>query len=380
MAIPKGQIPANVLKQNTVGGYLKFLSDEIRRVDDHWDHFGKAAAAAYADAYDHNGAVLKAVEDIQLARKAADEASMSFVLSLLTVGVAGAVAGGLVSASAKGAARVATQTAARDVVKQAAKQVIAPASNAALEALSPEVASRTVFAPADVTPTLYMAKLLEGISYNKGLLDDILHEVNYNPDAGEVVVPERGQVPLNRSGDGEITIDSAKFLAEVITGTSYFQQMPPMSVDSNKLTPKARLAMWIGWALNRDAKYWAKAEQTENDFPSKVTEEQLDWEPVRQDLLALWVPGGLITARTPKTYFLGGPSATLHTGLYMWGFMSWAASKSALDLLLDDTVRTKDPMVLQMVYARQARKTLSAKDANPARWIELPEPTVTPIN
>lgn len=72
MAIPKGQIPANVLKKNTVEGYLKFLSDEIRRADDHWDHFGKAVSAAYTDAYDHNGTILRHVEDIQLARKADD--------------------------------------------------------------------------------------------------------------------------------------------------------------------------------------------------------------------------------------------------------------------------------------------------------------------
>jgi hypothetical protein len=279
------------------------------------------------------------------------------------------------------------------MVKQTIKAAVALPSNAAIKALSPDTAAPSVFAPADITPTLYLAKILEGISYNKGLLDDILYEVNYQ-DAGQVIVPETGtftQVFLSRSGDGEITVNSARLLAEVITGTSYFQQMPPMRVNSDNLTPKARLALWIGWALNRDAKYWADGDQqhdryvhydtspagkrfglrSEGSYPSEATSEQLDWEPVRNDLLQLKVPPGLFTAtlRTHDERF----GVTAETGLYMWGFMSWAASKSALDLLLDDTVRTKDTMTVQAVYTRKARKTLSPKDAHPAQWIELPE-------
>ena len=387
MAIPKGQIPANVLGKNTVDGYLKFLADEIRRANDHWDHFGKAVSAAYAKAYDSNGKALQRVRDIEVARKAADDAMMSFALSLLTVGVAGGVAGGLITIASSRAA----ETAARDVVKLVIKGVGGELTDA-VKALSPDnVPGNSVFAPADITPTEYMAKMLEGISYNKGLLEDILHEVNYNVDAGQVVVPGGGTtVLLNRSKDGQITAGSAKLLAEVITGTSFFQQMPSMSVNSEVLTPKARLALWMGWAFNRDPEYWSDGEQqfTENIIagpgggggsisrPSQATKEQSEWWPVRNDLLELKVPGGLITSTLRSQSWAAD---TTKTGLYMWGFMEWAASSSALDLLLDDTVRTNDTMAVQMVYARKGRRSLTPKDSPHPHWIQWPDPVVTPL-
>jgi hypothetical protein len=386
MAIPKGQIPANVVGINTVDAYLKFLADEIRRANDHWDHFGKAASAAYAKAYDSNGGVLKRVRSLQVARQAADDAMMSFALSLLTVGVAGAVAGGLIAIEGSRA----TETAARDVVKFVIKG-IGGEVNDAVKALSPDrVPGGDVFAPADIGPTEYMAKMLEGISYNKGLLEDILHEVNYNQDADRVEYPAGTTVLLNRSGTGQVTAGTAKLLAEVITGTSFFQQMPSMSVNSDALTPKARLALWMGWALNRDPDYWSDGEQefTENivagpgggggslNRPSQATKEQPDWEPVRNDLLSLKVPIGMI-ASTLRTSAWTGNSA--RNGLYMWGFMEWAASVSAMDMLLDSTVRTSDVMAVQMAYARKARRVLTPKSLAHPHWIQYPEPVVTPL-
>jgi hypothetical protein len=386
MAIPKGQIPANVLGINTADAYLKFLADEIRRANDHWDHFGKAASAAYAKAYDSNGKVLQGVRSIKVARKAADDAMMSFVLSLLTVGVAGGVAGGLIAFPKSRAA----ETAARDVVKLVIRGV-GGELNDAVKALSPDkVPGNDVFAPADITPAEYMAKMLEGISYNKGLLEDILYEVNYNQDADRVVYPAGTTVLLSRSGNGQVTAGSAKLLAEVITGTSFFQYMPSMSVNSEALTPKARLALWIGWALNRDPDYWSDGEQqfTENIIagpgggggsisrPSQATKEQPDWDLVRNDLLSLKVPVGPMTSTLRTTSWTGD---TMRNGLYMWGFMEWAASSSALDMLLNDTVRTNDTMAVQDAYARKGRRILTPKGAAHPQWIQLPEPIVTPL-
>jgi hypothetical protein len=396
MAIPRGQIPDNVLKKNTVEGYLKFLADEIRRTNAHWDHFAKEASTAYAKAYEENGTVLQGVKVAQQAHKAADDALMSFALSLFTVGIAGAVAGGLVAFRNTDNSRGirAAETAARDVVKQVIRGAASAPTDAAIQALSPDkVARNDVFAPGDVDPTVYLAQMLAAISYNNGLLEDILHEVNYNQQADAVIVPDgnsTNQVFLNRSGDGQITKNSAKLLAEVITGTSYFQQMPPMSVNSSALKPKASLALWIGWALNRDPDYWSDGNQESDHHiiagpgggggsisaPSKATEEQLDWEPVRRALLLLRVPLGPITA-TLRTHVWTGDQT--QTGLYMWGFMSWAASPAALNLLLDDTVRTEDTVAVQRVYGRMARRILTPKNQKHPRWIELPEPIVTPL-
>jgi hypothetical protein len=389
MPIPKGQLPANVVAKNTAEGYLKYLADETRRANDHWQHFGEAVSAAYSQAYDKNAAVLgqvKAIKAANAARKAADEARMAFILSLFTVGFAGGAAGGLITIEgARG-----METAARDVVKTVIKGMEGAATDAVFKALSPDrVPANSVFAPADMSPTTYLAKILEGISYNKGLLEDILHEVNYG-EGDQVRTSPDTTVIFNRSGDGEVTAGSAKLLAEVITGTSFFQDMPPMSVNSDSLIPKAQVALWVGWALTRDPQYWSKAEQQFDeqiiagpgggggnlDPASDATKEQPDWAPVLNALLALKVPGGLVTANYNTHVWTGDK---YRIGLYMWGFMEWAASGSALDLILDDKVRSSDPAILQMVYARKARLTLTAKNVPNPHWIEWGEPIVTPL-
>jgi hypothetical protein len=382
------QIPATVPK--TVDGYIGYLAQQIRRANDHWDHFGKAASAAYAKAYSHNEHILSSVRDIQVARKAADQAAMSFALSLLTVGVAGAAA----SAITKEISSKVTQDAAKDIVKQIVKTYPAPISSPAVHALSPDKAGNDVFAPSNVTPTEYMAKILEGISYRKGLLEDILDAAQWDPNTSLVKVPDDSNsnstyVGITHWDDGQLTVSSAKLLAETILDTSYFQQMPSMQVNSDALLPKAQLALWIGWALNRDPEYWSGGDQTFDHYiiagPGgggggqrlpKATSEQSDWLPVRNDLLALGVPTGLITS-TLRIHVWTGDSTEI--GLYMWGFMSWASSTAAMDLLLDDTVRSKDTVAVQRVYRRASRRILTSKNAPHPQWVQQPEPIVTPI-
>ncbi len=383
------QIPAAVPK--TVDGYIGYLAQQIRRANDHWDHFGKAASAAYATAYSRNEHVLSRVRDIQVARKAADQAAMSFALSLLTVGVAG----GAASVITKEISNKMMQDAAKDILKQVIKTYPSVVSSPAVNALSPDKAGNDIFAPSNVTPTEYMAKILEGISYRKGLLEDILDAAQWDPNTSLVKVPDDSKsnttlVGIQHGDDGQLTVSSAKLLAETILDTSYFQQMPSMQVNSDALTPKAQLALWIGWALNRDPDYWSDADQTYDHYImagaagggggqrlSKATNEQPDWLPVRNDLMALGVPSGLITS-TLRIHVWTGDSTKM--GLYMWGFMSWASSAAAIDLLLSDTVRSKDTVAVQKVYWRASRKTLTPKNAPQPQWIERPEPIVTPID
>src|SRR5882672_5095214 len=174
------QIPAAV--PQTVDGYIGYLAQQIRRANDHWDHFGKAASAAYAKAYRNSELVLSVVKDIQVARKAADQAAMSFALSLLTVGVAG----GAASAITKEIANKVAQDAAKDIVKQVIKTYPSVVASPAVDALSPDKAGGNIFAPSNVTPTEYMANVLEGISYRKGLLEDILDAAQWDPNTNIV--------------------------------------------------------------------------------------------------------------------------------------------------------------------------------------------------
>lgn len=352
------RIPATV--PHTVDGYMGYLSKQIERANDHWDHYGKVISAAYATAYDDHQRALNYVQQHQRAQKDADEAAMSFLLSLLTVGVAGAAAGAFARSISENSKPV--EDAAKDMVKDVLKGGVSRLG----QALSPDRAvSNDVFAPADISPSQYMAKILEGISYCKTLLDDILDEAQWDPNTMQVKVPDKSgttTVLLLKSG-GQLTVDSAKKLAEVILNTSYFQQMPPREINSQTLTPKASLAMWIGWALNRDPVYWYNAKQTwyrgGMGPPGRATREQVDWLPIRRDLAGLGVPGDLISS-----IIVG---AGLDQGLYMWGFMKWAASKSSLDLLFDRSL-PKNSLGFEMVVRRKARRMLLEY---PPMWLDL---------
>src|SRR5271154_1863460 len=145
-------IPPSV--DRTVNGYIGYLAEEINRAWAHWDHFCTQVSAAYSDAYDLNGSVLGHVKNRKIERKAADEAAMSFVLSLLTVGVAGAAAGPIAE---KILDEGVAQNAAKDIVKQVMKTAGGYVSGVAVDALSPERgADSDVFAPSDVKPIKYM--------------------------------------------------------------------------------------------------------------------------------------------------------------------------------------------------------------------------------
>ena len=86
MAIP-GTVP------NTAIGYLSYLKDSINRADKFWTHFAWAVSKGYATAYKNNQAILTGIKEAIEKRQKEEMENMSFFLSLLTVGVAGGVAG-----------------------------------------------------------------------------------------------------------------------------------------------------------------------------------------------------------------------------------------------------------------------------------------------
>ena len=321
-------------------------------------------------------------------RTAEDQAAMAFMLSILTVGVAGGAASGIFG-EAKGVA----VDVGKDIVKQIIKSTGGYASDAAVKALSPERAGSDVFAPSDVAPLDYLENMLEGVAYRKAVLARVLDTVQWNSNTSSVNLPRDDgsteSVYIVREADGRLTVSSAKLLTETFLNSSYYQQMPSADVSSGDLYPKACLALWIGWALNRDANYWSDGDQIFNikksppfgggaiSYPSEATMEQPDWGAVRDDLVInLKVPPGFITSQLVSTDLRGN---VVTPGLYMWGFMSWASSSAALNLLLDNSVRSSDSFAVQTAYRGASRKILSPKDIHNPHWIKVPNPVVTPI-
>jgi hypothetical protein len=331
-------IPSTV--PQTTAGYIDYLASRINLADKMWTHYGWVMSGAYADAYQQNKAVLGKVKGALERQSKEERASMSFALSVLTVGVAGGVGGALGRWLYEDRN---FQDAAKDVVKTLVQQP----SAMAIASLNPD-RSGDVFAPSDTTPEQYTSHLFEGISYNVALLTKILDEVRWDPNSKDVAY--NGSTLKLKSG-GELSV-----------------------------TRKASLALWIGWALARDAKYWAGGARTNysdwgkrpplaSDLGSMKDAfwEQYNWEPVRQQLIALGVPQSEITASITMTDAGWGGSnrPKEFPGLYMWGFMAWASSSHAATLLFDNSL-PKNAKGFALAYKQMFRKMLTIWG-----WVEI---------
>lgn len=319
-------IPSTV--RPTAVGYIGYLKSQIDTAREHWTHYGWAVSAAYATAYQQQVNKLQEVKKVQDARRLATHNFVNFCFSLLTVGVAGGVAGALARKMFIDAAGKKNETAI-DVMKQVLQRgQQQQAYDPVIEALNPTTkGADDIFAPVGPTPEEYTAKLQEAISEKTMLLQDIMNEVQWDRAATKVAFDD-AVISLKSSGD-KLTVADAKYLTEAILNSSFMKELPPSSVNSKDLTPKAALALWIGWAYARDAKYWSKAPlqnyslvPTDVKF-SEVYSEQFEWEPVRLALVSLGAPPSEITVKNIW------PRLHNNTGLWMWGFMKWAASPRA---------------------------------------------------
>ena len=372
-------IPNSVPK--TAAGYIEYLGDSITLADKLWTHYGWATSKAYATAYKNNEQVLSQVKRKQQQRRAEDEAILAFVLSLLTVGTAGGIAGALARKFAKvvDGSKVAEDV-SKDVLKWSMQQAAAPLNKAVGRTLSPDVASNDVFSPGDTTPEEYTTSLQEGITFNLAMLQQILFDAKWDPKKKSTTVD--GKVIDLRSG-GQLTADGAKRLAEAIVDSSFISAPPPLDVDISNLTRKASLALWIGWALDRDADYWNSKDapivnQTYDgrgwvNLPvGSAFWEQVDWEPVRQAIVHLGVMPQAVTMQSNMP--VGQGKVQSNTGLYMRGFMEWAAGPHALAQLFDNSI-PKNKKGFEMAQKAQSRRKLTANG-----WVDsnLFSPVMSP--
>jgi hypothetical protein len=359
-------IPDSVPK--TPEGYIKYLESQITRAAEHWMHYGWAVSGAYADAYELQLRTLGKVKRAQEARKTAEHAFVNFCFSLLTVGVAGGVAGAL-------ARKMFTDAAGKknDTAIDAMKQVLQrgqqqKAYDPVMEALNPSTKTADdVFAPVGPTPAQYTAKLMEGITDKTSLLRDILDEVQWSRISTGVKF-EGNVIPLKSSGD-KLTAADAKYLVDAILNSSFMKEMPPQNVRSRDLTSKAALALWIGWAYARDDDYWGNS-RWQQPIIGTVTateayNEQFEWEPVRVDLLGLGVPGPQITTVGTDYGWMGKTKPM--NGLWMWGFMKWASSPAAVDTLFAGLPRNAEGF-------ETVKQQMTKRRLTDAGWVEIKPP------
>src|SRR6516225_6397802 len=110
-------IPSTV--PQTAAGYIDYLASQINLADKMWTHYAWAVSGAYAKAYGLNSGALREAKVVIERQKQSDYDRMSFALSLLTVGVAGATAGAVARSMYESKK---LEDAAKDIIKRALQQ------------------------------------------------------------------------------------------------------------------------------------------------------------------------------------------------------------------------------------------------------------------
>ena len=212
-----------------------------------WRGYFQGMAAAYAAAYKSQEALLARVKKVTEARLKAEEARLTFALSLLTVGLAGTAAshfaknllssGGITDSVIKSAKDGIVGdwliSTVKDLSKDATKAV-AGKVHEKIGVAGYQVPSEP-YVPSAVSPAEYGATLLQGAEERANVISDQVREWAESPQP----FPP-GEVPKMIRG---------------MKDSVFFKKAPPSVMaggTKEALLRKAKLALWIAWAQERD--------------------------------------------------------------------------------------------------------------------------------
>jgi hypothetical protein len=318
-------LPTSV-DRNDPKDIFDYFEGELKTCYDNWTNFINKLGKSYKDAYEANKTVLTHVKNKKLADAKREEMAFNFMLSLLTVGIAGGAASKLVGAIFEKSGK-----AAQDAGKQVFQFIFnSDVKIAQMVAADQRTVSSNVFEPIGPDPFSYYLNQEIAFSDKQLALDEAVQNARY------------------RSRTTPISAKEAEdFVVGALEQPLIKNQPHPDKINFQDVTIKARLALWIAWAYARDIPYWYW--NTEEDLqygwssPGKLRSgpmgkgvlESRDWNAVRLDLIALKVPPGNITFGPLDIYFGMNKPQMVLLGLDVWGFCKWIASPAAPNLLFD---------------------------------------------
>ncbi|MGA7995690.1 MAG: hypothetical protein WCA28_12375 [Bradyrhizobium sp.] len=313
---------------NDPKAYLDHLLRQINRADARWTAYAAALSADYAHAFTAQSGVLTGIKKTLDAKKAFEHDRVTFALSLLTVGVGGALAGFV--------ARSATKDKVwEDAIKDTLKAINKKQTDNLGSVIAPKATvTANPFAPAGVTPTEYWSRMVYGFAKLKTSLQDFQDGLNQQPPFNlHLVLPDLDLLYINPN---PLNTTETKLVADEILATRYFADCPEPEYPPGKFLRNVSLALWIGWAYQRDVKYWKLQHDLTNAY--YPDNEQVDWDRLRPELLGLGVSAQNITpAYAVPDYFRNRVD-----GLDMWGFFRWVAGPASRVALFDGLPRNAE--------------------------------------
>jgi len=130
----------------------------------------------------------------------------------------------------------------------------------------------------------------------------------------------------------------AKIIADNTWESPFFTEAPPSVMSQETKTTlvfRAKLALWVVWALERDKDYW----QTQCALRLYNFSEVFDWEPLRLELNQLGVPLAAISFKeyySPRDYTPGAMNVE--------AYIKWAESSDSLRMVFSGLDWTDEGM------------------------------------
>lgn len=274
-----------------------------------WESYMGTVSTAYDTAYTSVKTKLGEIQARIIERSQAQQALMVGILSVVTGGVVGVFADGLVKKLPKTVERlettvISTETALievtkavrqdsvlfkilKDTTKDAVTKGGDKLTEMGLDQFKGEAPS-SGFSPEGLSVASYSNQLKQGIIARAKALLVFARVLARNADAFPAEVAEAMRQGMYRNE---------------------FFTVPQIKADAGLLAEKAELALWCAWALPRDVKYWTDVDaQTSNAAAAGMglpDTEAIDFAEVRDWLVEQGVPEDAVTVNGYKRGFWG---------------------------------------------------------------------------
>lgn len=309
----------------TAKGVLDSLLGRVNLRIAEWNLWAKKLAAAYSEAYGDVKRLLERVKAAKTLREQQSQERLSFMLSLLTVGLAGPIAKGFTVGFET------SKTALKDKVihewlsdgiSEVAKRGAEGLQELGLQAVTGSgVSESDPFVPPGPEPLDYYFKLTIPVEERTIAVGRVVESASLM--------------------SGAWTVEAARAFSSKIERGPFFR--PPAIPSHVVLKSRAKLALLIGWGLARDERYWKSHNSRQNP-------EVFDFAPLRQELLGMRVPAHVVTLppEPPPTSPFGAMTTLMvsmgqqQPPMNMLGFMAYCKGGAALPQLYLNLDTNKD--------------------------------------
>lgn len=242
---PPARRPKAVANESPASGPLHNLQSELLAAKAAWEQLGVRIAKGYTTAYVQHTKTLELMKKVKEAKQAASAAKMQFVFSVISIGFAGGVVGGLVAPWVKrggeGTSQFVFREGVRSVMQQGAKDLVKAGDERLFKYLGNLGGSGD----------LYTTNSPKDLAVDEEIRDRIASAFGPLLEALDAMIDEANSTQADAAA-GQTILNSFRQNCPLMTDKPEQSDIPAEST----VAVAAELAMWVGWANERDWDWW----------------------------------------------------------------------------------------------------------------------------